>query len=732
MGTRLKSKVIYKIALIIAIISFAFTILSGFDVIKNNKYLFHKTYFDTEEFIDDLTPYTNAISSLNTNYKNYEEKPIDEKITKGEVQNLKNSYDGRLKSVEDIIKSKYDSQIETAQKNGDTNLEAKLTVQKNKELDMNNKENRRSLDDIKKELVKPKDDEYKWLKDYLTSRSDIKYYIRDGKTNEIYTNLIKVSNIDNYIQSNALYSLKLPKEASSKNPLSRVSEYFKFKQFEGYFIVPKQLDTTGNLFNFYSNYNSERTGVLKELEVLCISLMLTLVFLRIAKASRPSLGGTLFNLTKQYKKIPFDLRFIIAVICTIGMYYYLYWHQFFYMPINASHLAALAIALIYSGFILSNLTGLISVLRDTNLLILELKSCLLYKLFCLLSDSFIIKSTFFKLTLFTLLNLLLGISICIIIIKLLMGLHDIYEIWGYISIIYVILYCITVPFFTLRKASTLNRILKGTEEIVNGNLDYIIEEKGKGNISKLAHNINNMKSGIKKAVEDQLKSDRLKSELITNVSHDLKTPLTSIINYVGLLKNNELSKDEINGYVAVLDRKTQRLKTLIEDLFEASKVTSGAVELNIEKVDVASLLNQALAELEEKIKNSSLIFKTNIPEHKVYSDLDGKKTWRVFENLIGNILKYSQTGTRVYIDLLEKEDKILITMKNISAYEMDFDVDEIFERFKRGDKSRNTEGSGLGLAIAKSIVELQGGELLITIDGDLFKVTVELKKALSL
>ena len=233
-----------------------------------------------------------------------------------------------------------------------------------------------------------------------------------------------------------------------------------------------------------------------------------------------------------------------------------------------------------------------------------------------------------------------------------------------------------------------------------------------------------MKVGFKKSLENEIKSERLKSELITSVSHDLKTPLTSIINYVDLLKKEGLSKEELQGYIDVLDRKSQRLKMLIDDLFEASKMASGAVELNIEKVDVTSLLQQSLAELDEKINNSSLTFKLKMPSEKIYANLDGKKTWRVFENLINNILKYALPKTRVYIELIEQDSKIIITMKNISSYEMDFDNEEIFERFIRGDKSRNTEGSGLGLSIAKSILELQGGTLSVEIDGDLFKAKV--------
>ncbi|WP_242946972.1 sensor histidine kinase [Clostridium haemolyticum] len=260
-----------------------------------------------------------------------------------------------------------------------------------------------------------------------------------------------------------------------------------------------------------------------------------------------------------------------------------------------------------------------------------------------------------------------------------------------------------------------------------GDLNFLIDVKNKGALGELANNINNIKEGYDKAVTNEVKSQRFKSELITNVSHDLKTPLTSIINYVKLLQQEGLSQDEIKGYIRVLDRKAERLKVLIEDLFEASKVSSGAVELNIEKLDVVSLLKQALGEFDEKIQKSSLDFRIKIPDKSIYCQLDGKKTWRLFENLISNVLKYSQENTRVYIDLQEKDNKVIITMKNIASYEMNFEPEEIFERFKRGDESRTTEGSGLGLAIANSIAELQGGKLYINIDGDLFKSIVELK-----
>ena len=194
---------------------------------------------------------------------------------------------------------------------------------------------------------------------------------------------------------------------------------------------------------------------------------------------------------------------------------------------------------------------------------------------------------------------------------------------------------------------------------------------------------------------------------------------------MNLLKNEDISHEDRKKYIDILERKSGRLKVLIEDLFEASKASSGAMELNIEKIDIAVLLQQSLGEFEDKIANSSLTFRTSIPTEEVYLNLDGKKTWRVFENLIGNALKYSQVDSRVYITLRKCDEKVEFIIKNMSSYEMDFDVNEIFERFKRGDKARTTEGSGLGLSIAKSLVELQGGHMSIDIDGDLFKVILE-------
>ena len=291
-----------------------------------------------------------------------------------------------------------------------------------------------------------------------------------------------------------------------------------------------------------------------------------------------------------------------------------------------------------------------------------------------------------------------------------------------LSLTIVVLYV----YYLIKKLAYLSYIMEGTQRIKGGDIHYKLDIIGDDNFSNLAENINNIGEGLDKAIYNQLKSERLKSELITNVSHDLKTPLTSIINYIELIKKEEDIKPEhIKDYVNVLDSKSKRLKVLIEDLFEASKASSGNLELNMEKIDITQLLRQAIGEMEEKLSKANLDLKLRAPEEKTYIMADGKKLYRVLENLLSNISKYSLDNTRVYIDIIEENDKVKLTMKNISSYELNFDPEEIMERFKRADESRNTEGSGLGLAIARDLVNAQGGRFEIDIDGDLFKSVVE-------
>ena len=219
----------------------------------------------------------------------------------------------------------------------------------------------------------------------------------------------------------------------------------------------------------------------------------------------------------------------------------------------------------------------------------------------------------------------------------------------------------------------------------------------------------------------------MKTELITNVSHDLKTPLTSIVSYIDILKNNELDNQTTKNYLNILDKKAYRLKNLVEDIFEASKISSGDIELYFEKTDIKELLIQSIVELDDKIESSKLDFIVNTPNEPIFTNIDGKRMFRVFDNLISNIVKYSLSNTRVYIDMYTDCGNVLITMKNISNHKLNITPDELMERFVRGDVSRNTSGSGLGLSISKNLVDMQNGKLELDIDGDLFKVKLSFK-----
>lgn len=267
-------------------------------------------------------------------------------------------------------------------------------------------------------------------------------------------------------------------------------------------------------------------------------------------------------------------------------------------------------------------------------------------------------------------------------------------------------------------------LLKGVNRIAEGNLDVEIKED-LGVFEPFKEELGKIQSGFKVAVEEEVKSQRMKTELITNVSHDLKTPLTAIITYVNLLKEDGVTEEQRDSYIAVLEKKSMRLKYLIEDLFEVSKANSNNVTLDYVDVDIVNLFRQTQTELSDKIEESSLIFRCSLPKEKVILRLDSQKTYRIFENLLNNILKYAMPGTRVYIDIEKHDTCVTIVMKNISGMELSLNGMEITERFVRGDEARNTEGSGLGLAIVKSFTEVQGGSMDVDIDGDLFKVMLQ-------
>ena len=281
----------------------------------------------------------------------------------------------------------------------------------------------------------------------------------------------------------------------------------------------------------------------------------------------------------------------------------------------------------------------------------------------------------------------------------------------------------------MKEIEKFKQIHDAVEKIYNGDTKIRIDVSlYTGVLKELSLYINDIAGGFTNAVEESLKSERLKTELITNVSHDIKTPLTSIINYVDLLKQEDIKDEKAKEYIEILDNKSQRLKKLIEDLVEASKASSGNIKINKEVLNVKELLNQITGEFEDKFNKRGLKIITKFPEEDIYIKADNRYLYRVLENVYSNITKYAEENTRVYLDCIIKDDEVSIYIKNISKDELNISTEELMQRFVRGDKSRNTEGSGLGLSIAKSLTELQGGQFNIYLDGDLFKVGIKFKK----
>ena len=294
-----------------------------------------------------------------------------------------------------------------------------------------------------------------------------------------------------------------------------------------------------------------------------------------------------------------------------------------------------------------------------------------------------------------------------------------------VTMLLVLLADVGVFYVVLNGLLLKEKLKKGIEEIALGNMEYQIPLQGlRGENLKLAEMINGIANGFHMAVEEAMKNERLKTDLITNVSHDIKTPLTSIINYVAILKQSDIADPKIQGYLDILEAKAQRLKTLTEDVVEASKVSSGNISLEYMDVDLVEMIQQTEGEMAEKFEARNLKMIVNLPAEPAVVHVDGRRMWRVLENIFGNAAKYAMPGTRVYADLKLEEDTVDLSLKNVSEHQLNISADELTERFIRGDLSRSSEGSGLGLSIAQSLTTMQGGTFKLYLDGDLFRVNI--------
>ncbi|MEG0181283.1 MAG: HAMP domain-containing sensor histidine kinase [Peptostreptococcaceae bacterium] len=572
----------------------------------------------------------------------------------------------------------------------------------------------------------------------LKELSNINYFIVNNDTKEINTNTkykkakefekningecdVKISSIN----SNVSYIKDIDGQEYKKLQVNNQIGYaMRIHNGDIYMSIPKDFENTlGTYDKIYESKSEFETNIFYVQVILGISvasLVLGIVAIFLYKINKAILFDEDSFWLKLSKLVPLELYLfglLIAVTFTVQSigYYYDLFSSFIFSFLGV-------------GFIMTVFYIFDRQFKTYDNKIDIFKTTFIYRTFKLLKKN--IKKTIKKSRGLTrsmpLSKRIIGISIICLVINVIGWFMDMITYGAVFSFGASIISIGVFTYYVLKKLDYLRYIMDGTQRIKDGDIHYKIDLEGEDNFTMLADNINNIRDGLDKAIDNQLRSERMKSELITNVSHDLKTPLTSIINYVELIKKEEdISPVYLKDYVNVLDSKSKRLKALIEDLFEASKASSGNIELNMEKIDLTQLLRQSIGELEEKISEANLDLKIDVPEEKVYIRADGRRLYRVLENLLSNISKYSLANTRVYINITELDGKVRLTMKNISSYELNFDPEEIMERFKRADDSRNTEGSGLGLAIARDLVNLQGGSFNLDIDGDLFKSIVE-------
>ncbi|SDP55189.1 sensor histidine kinase [Clostridium gasigenes] len=720
MGIKLKNSKVFRIVNIIILITMIIILpIKVANIIKYKDY--SKNIYNLKLISDYILDFDSQACNMLERYTDLQGNPTEEYLQR-DISMMKSDDESAFKYRKDHIESEQDGGAEKASK---------------EKIDM-------LLEEVKKEIIRSdeklradaissiKNSFKDFKKDLIINNVNIEFYFENNENGNVITNVPGVTADDFDIDNNNDYEILELSNNNNKNINDNKNtenlynirlDISKNTQddsgYNRYYRIPKKLLPGDWIYDIQAredkskeDFNRNRIMSVGIGVVLLLSLILAL------KNKRKANNGFFYMFQKI---IPIEIK-IISPILAIVNGYMMTIYVLFGRKIDIASLMVQAILLIISYLFISNLiangTSKIDYENMKKRSIIYNIKVLTIKFIDSLKESFSINSTTIRLGIFIVMTVLAYIG------AMFLHRYSQYEYYWYEKYVvaYEILYQIIIIIYVFNFSKRLNLLKLNTDKIVEGNYDVEIEVKGPRIVKEIAANIKNIESGFSKAVDDGIKSEKLKGELITNVSHDLKTPLTSIISYVDLLKNENLKEVDRIKYINVLDRKAQRLKVLIEDLFEASKAASGSIELQKENIDVTSLLRQTLGEFQEKISASSLEFINKWPEEKAELYLDGKKTWRVFENLISNIIKYSMKNSRVYIDVIKNIDNVQIVMKNISAYQLDFTEEEVIERFKRGDKSRNTEGSGLGLSIAKSLTNLQGGTLKIEIDGDLFKV----------
>lgn len=717
-----------------------------------------KSYFDSYNFKSMMGDFLSDLEKYVLIPFKAEEAKKKVKVTKNEIEYYRNYYGSLTDQIENI-REQYEEQIEEAKNEKDSQLKALLEKERDAKIDDITK-NFKSDDYVAKKIKKIKNaiiDQYasvyqKNKEDFLSQYKFISYNLKNVKTGEtfksgktdsplfekkynentgyfvahnsitIYPN--EISTGDRIIDADtgeAVYVEDSESEFVEEISFDEYDEMFLYTElhienepaeFEGVISISQSMLSDDLILENYENFNRSKLIF----NIIWITGILALIALFTFTKPTKKLFSQPNKIKTYFSKVPLDVKlFILFMIALIVLFSI----QRFGVSVDSSEWLVPFILTLAELFFFISIFLFLAIwtwetINDEDKLIKEIKESFIYRLGTGIVDLFLYKS---------IAGLVITTLFCIFMVGLGFGWIFYGDTIGFVAFF---IGCLGVPIILifLQQMGYLNRIMKHTKQMAEGHTNSEIEVKGKFPLSSHASNLNKVRNGIQKSLQEQAKSERLKTELITNVSHDLRTPLTSIITYTDLLKNENITEEERKHYIDVIDKKSARLKTLIEDLFEVSKMASGNMEINKERIDLSQLLQQAVGEHEEAFEKERLELRVSLPDQPILAYVDGQKWWRVLDNLIVNALKYSLSGTRVYISLIKQGQEAIFTIKNISSYELTENAEELVERFKRADASRNTEGSGLGLAIVQSIVNLHNGKMSIEVDGDLFKVTV--------
>ena len=731
----------------IVILLFSFGASMCYSGLFSAKNILTEDYYQTGEFENTYDNFLELLTIFELS--DMDEDDIKERIvvTDREIEEHQYRY-GDLPSQISSIHEQYDEKINDLENAGNKET-AEVLIKERDEKIADITLNFTDREHVRKKIIAEKekiiDQSMEQLESHRSGYNELKglfsYYLVDQDTGEIHTTLNKsdVEAYEKFFKGNTDFFhsyMKQPLQVNMDITELNHSEFFRnygdtvsslgelkkvnaYKSYTGYIGVLKDASYPSSIEHYKLQYETFQKFYIAYLIIGILSLVSSIYIIY-----KKKLYEDMYQLQwPSFSRLPLDIRLAILVIIFLvtvvpldritSMYYLQYntvsWFDFsIYVVMTTVGISTMLLQFIW----------LFKIWKKGELSE-ELHRTIILKLIRSIRDVFLVRSVGFQLVFLLAIVFFMGVGSILIFSG------------GEIFLLYMAFcFIIGVPilFLIVRYTSYFNKIVKTMESLAEGKYAEDLPVKGKSVFAQLARNVNTLKHGVRISKHEQVKSERLKTELITNVSHDLRTPLTSIITYTDLLKVDNLTEDERRSYIEIIDRKSKRLKVLIEDLFEASKMATGNVELNKTKVEIVQLLQQAMAEHEEKMAQTDLHFRVTHDDQPIYAVVDGQKLWRVFDNLIGNILKYAMPHSRVYINVTDQLHAVQITFKNISAFEIGDTVDELFERFKRGDKSRHTEGSGLGLAIAKSIIDLHEGEMDIDVDGDLFKVIITLNK----